>query len=257
MEAVKNIFQFALDVSFVVFPTLGYIHQYIKIYRLKNSEGFSKFISFVLIIAYNIRIFFWIGDRFETSIILQAVLGFIMQIFLLQICVKYDKTLSSKKNVNYFSFNLFWNWPYFMDYIYFISFLTIFLSFISNVIGYENKTYMFILGFLSGFVEAMLDIPQIIELCRTRNAKTISYLLVFSWFCGDIFKFGYYTIKNAPLQLIGCSLFQLSTDIFVIFQLWYYTKNGKSDTVPITASETVRNANSIIDGMSKTEISNQ
>jgi len=105
--------------------------------------------------------------------------------------------------------------------------------------------------------DSLLDIPQIIELCRTRNAKTISYLLVFSWFCGDIFKFGYYTIKNAPLQLIGCSLFQLSTDIFVIFQLWYYTKNGKSDTVPITASETVRNANSIIDGMNKTEISNQ
>ena len=42
MEAVKNIFQFALDVSFVVFPTLGYIHQYIKIYRLKIQKVFQN-----------------------------------------------------------------------------------------------------------------------------------------------------------------------------------------------------------------------
>ena len=255
LDKLKNFFSPIIDFCFVVFPILGYIHQYIKIYKLKSSEGFSKFISFVLIIAYNIRIFFWIGDRFETSIILQAILGFIMQIILLQLCVKYDKTTNSKLNLNYFSYNLFWNWPFFMDYIYFISFITIFLSFLSNLIGYDNKSYMFILGLFSGFIEALLDIPQIIELCRTKNPKTISYLLVFSWLCGDMFKFTYYAYKNAPLQFIGCALFQLCTDFFVIFQLWYYTKHYSNEIVPISASESIRNVPSSINNMTKTEIS--
>ena len=254
LDKLKNLLSPIIDFCFVIFPTLGYIHQYIKIYKLKNSEGFSKFISFVLIIAYNIRIFFWIGDRFETSIILQAVLGFIMQIILLQLCVKYDKTTNSKLNLNYFSYNLFWNWPFFMDYIYFISFITIFLSLISNLIGYDNKSYMFILGLFSGVIEAMLDIPQIIELYKTKNPKTISYLLVFSWLGGDIFKFSYYAYKNAPFQFIGCALFQLCTDIFVVFQLWYYTKHYHNEIVPISVSDTVRNVPSSINNMTKTEI---
>ena len=58
LDKLKNFLSPIIDFCFVIFPTLGYIHQYIKIYKLKNSEGFSKFISFVLIIAYNIRIFF-------------------------------------------------------------------------------------------------------------------------------------------------------------------------------------------------------
>ena len=73
--------------------------------------------------------------------------------------------------------------------------------------------------------------------------------------CGDMFKFTYYAYKNAPLQFIGCALFQLCTDFFVIFQLWYYTKHYSNEIVPISASESIRNVPSSINNMTKTEIS--
>ena len=244
-----------IDILFIFAPNIGYIHQCFKINKNKDSTGFSKFISFILIIAYNIRFFFYLGEKFEITILYQAIFCFIMQLTLLYICIIYDKTLKNRKNSNYFLINQFWNWPYFIDYIFFISFFSAFMSFISNFFSYKNKHYIFILGLLTSFFEALLDIPQIIELCRTKNPKTISYLLVFSWLCGDMFKFTYYAYKNAPLQFIGCALFQLCTDFFVIFQLWYYTKHYSNEIVPISASESIRNVPSSINNMTKTEIS--
>ena len=63
---------------------------------LKKTEGFSKFISFILIMSFIIRIFFWVGKRFEITILLNAIFGIVVQLLLLRICLKYD--LSIKLN---------------------------------------------------------------------------------------------------------------------------------------------------------------
>jgi hypothetical protein len=149
-----------------------------------------------------------------------------MQLLLLQICVKYDKKL--QRNLNFtrlLNLKEFWNWPFFYDYFFFVSVITIFLGFISNLIGYDNKTYIFILGILTSMIEAFLDIPQIYELYLSKNPHTISYLLIFGWLCGDIFKVSYYCSRNTPIQLIVCAIFQLSTDFIVIYQIYYYKQN--------------------------------
>ena len=218
-----------IDVLFIILPNVGYVHQYFKIKNMKDTKGFSKFISFVLIISYNIRFFFYIGERFEKSILFQSILCFCMQLILLRLCVQYDKKLNKKNIENYFLPSEFWNWPYFIDYIYFISFFTMSLNLISNIFTYNNKTYIFIIGLLTSIIEAMLDIPQIIELYKTKTPKGISYILVGTWFAGDSFKLSYYIYKKiytnkVPVQLIGCASFQLSSDIVVILQLIYYNK---------------------------------
>ena len=163
MLTLKTIIFKLIDILFIFAPNIGYIHQYLKINKMKDSTGFSKFISFILIIAYNLRFFFYIGEKFVITILYQAIICFIMQIMLLKICVKYDHTLKNRKNENYFSLNQFWNWPYLIDYIFFISLFSSFMSFISNFFTYQNKTYIYILGILTSMLEALLDIPQIID----------------------------------------------------------------------------------------------
>ena len=225
-KMIFDVFNYSVDIGFVVLPLIGYIHQYMKIKNLQNTEGFSKFVSFILIMAYLIRIFFWIGNHFEITILLNAIFGLIMQLLLLQICVKYDKKLQRNLNITrLLNLKEFWNWPFFYDYFFFVSVITIFLGFISNLIGYDNKTYIFILGILTSMIEAFLDIPQIYELYLSKNPHTISYLLIFGWLCGDIFKVSYYCSRNTPIQLIVCAIFQLSTDFIVIYQIYYYKQN--------------------------------
>lgn len=228
METAQHLLSVVSDIGFVVFPLLGYIHQYMKILKLKSSEGFSKMVSFILIFAFDVRVFFWIGERFELAVLMNAILGLIMQLLLLHACVKYSKKKNGNKIVSsYFNVYEFWNWPYYMDYFYFVSFFTVALSFISNVIGYDNKSYVFFLGSLTAGIEAFLGVPQMLEIFRTKNVETISYLLVSSWFCGDVFKLIYYLAKNSPLQLIFCDVFQLIVDCVIVWQIWFYSKHNK------------------------------
>jgi hypothetical protein len=217
------LFHYSLDIGFVVLPLVGYIHQYMKIKILQNTEGFSKLVSFILIMAYIIRIFFWIGNHFEITILINAIFGLIMQLLLLQICIKYDKKLQKDLHISrLLNLKEFWNWPFFSDYFLFTLLITIIIGFISNIFGYDNTVYIFILGVLTSMIEALLDLPQIYELYISKNPHTISYLLIFGWLSGDIFKVSYYCSRNTPIQLIVCAIFQLSTDFIVIYQIYYY-----------------------------------
>ena len=229
-KIIVIIFNYLLDIGFVVLPLVGYIHQYMKIKNLKSTEGFSKLVSFILIMAYIIRIFFWIGNHFEKTILINAIFGLIMQLLLLQICIKYDKKLQKNQKITrLLNLKEFWNWPFFYDYFFFTSFITFLIGIISNIIGYDNAVYVFILGMLTSMIEALLDIPQIYELYISKNPHTISYLMIFGWLAGDIFKVSYYCSRNTPIQLIACAIFQLSTDFIVIYQIYYYNTLYKDD----------------------------
>ena len=224
-DIIVIIFNFLFDVGFIILPSIGYIHQYYKIMTLKKTEGFSKFISFVLITSFIIRIFFWIGKRFEITILINAIFGILIQLLLLRICLKYDLTIKkNEKNIFKRLFNLkeFWNWPYFIDYLIFLIFISSLIGIISLIIGYDNEPYVFALGVLTSLIESFLDVPQIYELYKSKDPFTISYLLVFGWICGDMFKVGYFFLRDTPIQLIACAIFQLTTDIILIVQILYY-----------------------------------
>ena len=224
-DIIVTTFNFLCDVGFVILPSVGYMHQYYKIMTLKKTEGFSKFISFILIMSFIIRIFFWVGKRFEITILLNAIFGIVVQLLLLRICLKYDLSIKlNEKNIFKRILNLkqFWNWPCFIDYLIFLIITSSFIAIISLIIGYDNEPYIFTLGVLTSLIESFLDVPQIYELYKSKNPFTISYLLVFGWICGDIFKVGYFFFRDTPIQLILCAIFQLTTDIILIMQIFYY-----------------------------------
>ena len=226
------------DVSFVLLPCVGYIHQYMKIVSLKNTEGFSKKISFINIMSNLFRIFFWFGEHYEKTILLNSIIGIILQLPLLRICIKFDKKLQKDESIyRFFNLKEFWNWPYFLDYLFFLVFISSFISTISSIIGYENKLYVFLLGTISTIIGAFTGIPQIYELYTTKNPNTISFLLIFWWLSGDIFKFLYFFLRNTPIILKMCVLFQLNTNIVLALQIIYYRYFGKNSKVNIVSSE--------------------
>ncbi len=217
----KILLQYIFDIGFIFCPNAGYIHQYFKINKLKSAFGFSKLISFILIIAYILRIFFWIGKKFEIVILFQSIAGIGMQFLLIQKCVEFTAELRDKPNSDYFNYEEFWNWPKFLDYFYFIFSLMVFLNVTSNILSY-NIVYVEMLGILSAMVEAGMIFPQIYENYKVKSVKTLSYFLVFAWMSGDVFKLVYYLITKSPVQLVGCACTQILGDFVLIFQIFRY-----------------------------------
>ena len=222
-DLVIIIFNYCCDIGYVILPSVGYIHQYMKIVSLKKTEGFSKLVSFILIISYIFRTFFWIGKHFEKSILFNGIFGIIVQLLLLRVCLKYDTKLQKNDSISRF-FNLkeFWNWPYFSDYLFFVFFISSLIAIVSLMVGYNNKYYVFLLGVITSTIESFCDVPQIYELYISKNPYTVSYLLISMWLSGDLFKVSYFFCRDTPIQLILCSIFQLTTDIILSSQIVYY-----------------------------------
>ncbi|KAF9357750.1 hypothetical protein BGX26_003146 [Mortierella sp. AD094] len=78
-----------IRVAMVIGPVSGYFHQYYTMHKMKTSIGFSSVTCGVLLVSSIIRIFFWIGDPFDVALLYQSILMTIVQLFLLELCVRY------------------------------------------------------------------------------------------------------------------------------------------------------------------------
>lgn len=75
---------------FLVGPVLIFVPQYRSIRGTGSAAGFSSTVCLVLLVAHILRIFFWIGKRFELVLLLQSVIVVVFQLALLKICVECD-----------------------------------------------------------------------------------------------------------------------------------------------------------------------
>ncbi|WWC73092.1 uncharacterized protein I206_107057 [Kwoniella pini CBS 10737] len=87
-------------IGMAVGPPLIYADQAYSIVKKKDSSGFSHDVCGVLLIANTVRVFFWLGNRFETPLLIQSLLLIVSQLILLAICLHY-KPLNSENELNY------------------------------------------------------------------------------------------------------------------------------------------------------------
>jgi hypothetical protein len=219
-------FSFFTDIGIILLPTLGYIAQLLKIKQLKTSNGFSKKVPLILLLAHIFRVYFWVGKYFSVVLLVSSCIMIIMQSILLYFCVKYPHDLETDSKVDYFDVSTFWEWPHILDYFYVFTFLIVNLTILSNYIGFDNSFYIEVLGSLSAIFEGFLAIPQIIENYKNKAIISLSYILVLSWIFGDFFKTFYYFFNEAPYQIILSSIFQLLSDFVIIGQISYYKQNN-------------------------------
>ena len=259
-----KIFNMSVDLAMIAAPSLAYLFQIIKFNRTKSSQGFSKFICLLIFLGNLLRIFFWFGKRFKKTLLYQSIGAVFFQILLVHYFMKYQNKklylqdikvpstnkqlrLEKKNNINliknyiaaYFSktfkprmFSLskifsiknFWNWQEEIEYYKFMTLFFIILSLLFSVFK-KNNIFLQIIGSLSASFEALTCFPQIIENCRTKVTKNVSFMMIIFWLFGDSFRLCYNLYYKTPLQLkVGMGIMVL-LDSIVIIQLVLYRNN--------------------------------
>ncbi|KAK9674963.1 hypothetical protein K7432_016762 [Basidiobolus ranarum] len=209
-----------MKLAMVIGPIAGYVDQYFAIRRTKTSAGFSLTTSGILLVSSILRVFFWLGDRFDITLLYQSLVMIIAQLVLLEICLRYRT--ESQWPVQ----SSFWNWPTFGQYARFL------VTFTGGVtLGYillgSFQSFIDVLGYLSMGIEATVPIPQAYFNHTRKSVSGFSTVIIGTWFLGDAFKTQYYYFHDVPFQFLLCGIIQLSMDCVICFQLWKYSENSK------------------------------
>ena len=255
-KTLNKFINFGMDFSMVFFPLLAYCFQIYKFNKTKSSKGFSKFICFLIFMGNIFRIFFWVGRHFKITLLYQSLGVVIFQVILIHLSVKYHdnstqkfllpefnvkQNVSSDQSLIYYllhwkhTFNLkqIWKWEIEVEYYKFMIFIIFILFILCQIFG-NNKIFFNLLGVMSALFESMSCAPQVIENCKTKNTKNVSFLMIFFWFLGDSFRL-YYNIKfKAPIQMLCANTIQVILDITVCIQIGLY--NDGKRRVGITKS---------------------
>ncbi|KAH8832377.1 hypothetical protein DL96DRAFT_1581828 [Flagelloscypha sp. PMI_526] len=202
---------FAASLGMAIGPPLVYADQTFSIVRKKDATGFSRDVCAILLFANITRCFYWIGNHYETPLLIQAVLMICAQLILLYICILY-RPLAAPETLGMstrpFSF---WQWNRYVQYLEslaaYITVLTIFIL----VLG-RSTFFVEALGFLALGLESTLPIPQLISNYRQRSLYGFRMSTLVGWFGGDAFKTAYFFAKKSPLPFKVCAIFQLSID---------------------------------------------
>ncbi|KJE92528.1 hypothetical protein CAOG_03478 [Capsaspora owczarzaki ATCC 30864] len=251
--------------AFMIFGgVLPYVPQYLAIKQTRNASGFSTFVSLILILANIVRLYFWLGKRFEMALVYQSVVMLVAQLMMLELCVSMRSSSSSslafddlatgsngsgvaalgaslsssalssarRSNANKSPFAIahlfdpatFWQWSNFQDYTMFLVVFTAALGVVSVMLIQQNW-FVELLGVASVALEASLAIPQFLKNWRTKSTAGMSNAMVLGWLAGDVFKTIYFVTRHSPLQFICCGIVQVLVDLAILAQVFLYPSN--------------------------------
>ncbi|KAF7726809.1 PQ-loop repeat-containing protein 1 [Apophysomyces ossiformis] len=248
----------ALSAAMVFAPVVGYIDQYFIIRRTQSSAGFNPKTCAILLFANILRIYFWLGKRFDTTLLIQSIAMIVAQLILLHTVVRFrledvpgngvggpteysrlrededgegdEDVLRAKTHTNpslcQQCYRSFWNWPHYLDYM---NCLLTFTTIVGALyLGLHRYTaFIELLGALSLGIESTLPLPQCLYNFARRSTDGFSLLVLGSWFLGDGFKLGYFIYTDAPLQFDICGAIQLTIDTVIVLQFILFSPRVK------------------------------
>ncbi|KAF9648952.1 hypothetical protein BDM02DRAFT_3269096 [Thelephora ganbajun] len=210
-----------------VAPPLVYADQAYSIVKERDSTGFSRDVCAILLIANITRCFFWLGDQFETALLLQSIFMILAQLALLYICIRYKPHLNSENRGLSARPMSFWQWPTYIQHVEFLAGLILCETILYLIFG-RFDVFISILGFLALGLESTLPIPQLISNYKRRSLYGFRMSALIGWVAGDSYKVAYFFIRDSPIQFKVCAIFQLSVDMVIVVQRILY-RNAPSD----------------------------
>lgn len=139
----------------------------------------------------------------------------------------------------------FWQWTDLVSYIECTSAFTVIVGLLMYLFM-DTSWFVESIGYASLLTEAMLAVPQLYQNARTHSTIGMSASMVLLWAGGDLFKTGYFVIKQVPMQFIVCGIIQVTVDLMILAQVALYSstdsksaadkKKKKKDPSPPSSS---------------------
>jgi len=135
------------------------------------------------------------------------------------------KTFKFSYFKSFFSPKFFWKWIDEKEYYQFML-LIVLLIYLPFFFLKKYILFFHIIGLLSAFFEAVICIPQIILNFRIKVTKNLSFLMILSWLCGELFRMFYNIKYGSPLELIVGTIIKVILDLILLLQLICFRNNN-------------------------------
>ncbi|KAH7413903.1 hypothetical protein DE146DRAFT_638869 [Phaeosphaeria sp. MPI-PUGE-AT-0046c] len=223
-EIVKNIAPIFIAVS----PITSYGDQIYSMHRTRSSAGFSLDIPLIMLVSSILKIFYWFGSHFSTSLLVQALLMIIVHILCLHVALTHRPAVAS-----HLPFQIpagarkrpwgFWQWrqprPYWTFLTYFSTILLILHLFLSPTRLFIPYTDL--LGAVALAIEATLPLPQLWANYSRKGCRGFRPSVIANWVVGDTFKMWFFFASSSgevPWAFKACGVFQATCDLGLALQ---------------------------------------
>ncbi|KZM19140.1 uncharacterized protein EKO05_0010161 [Ascochyta rabiei] len=228
---VKNIAPLFIATS----PITSYADQIYSIHKTRSSAGFSLDIPLIMLVASILKIFYWFGAHFSTSLLIQALLTILVQILLLHVALTnrvlpahshqpFQHALAPTPRRRPYDF---WQWRSTRPYWAFVTYLTAGLLVLHLLLSTTRLfvPYTDLLGMVALAIEATLPLPQLLANWQRRGCKGFRPSVIANWVVGDTFKMWFFFASAAgevPWAFKACGVFQATCDagLAVQYLVW-------------------------------------
>ena len=187
------------------------------------------------------RLFYWLGSRYDTPLLLQAAIMVGVQVVLLHVALLNRPPFGAQHSLNkpftgaqegdsYVTrpYN-FWQWRSRRTYWQFLAYYALTLTALQALIG-SDPFYIAFQGYVALTIEATLPIPQVLENQRSQSCSGFRLSVLINWLIGDAFKMTYFFLSEGgvPWAFKLCGIFQAMCDCYLGVQYLMYG-NGPSE----------------------------
>ncbi|KAF2272663.1 uncharacterized protein EI97DRAFT_470226 [Westerdykella ornata] len=219
-------------------PITSYADQIYSIHRARTSAGFSLDIPLIMLVSSILKVFYWFGAHYSTSLLLQSLLMITVHLLLLHIALTHRPPLPHPSTTPFAHTTAparrpydFWQWRSTRPYWTFLSYFALTLLVLHILISPSSepvfKAYANLLGYIALAIEATLPIPQLLANYRRRGCKGFRLSVVVNWILGDTFKMWFFFASGSgeggvPLAFKICGVFQALCDLGLGMQFWIW-----------------------------------
>jgi hypothetical protein len=219
-SAISVISEVLFALGMVFGPVSGYVDQYFIFKRTKDSGGFSIVTCGILLICNILRVYFWVGSRFDNVLLIQSLVMIAFQLILLHSVVRY-RPITLPSSAPQHNRPRCFHWDTYAKYIHFLVGFTVLVGCLYLLLS-GIPVFIEILGIISLGIEATVPLPQAISNYKRKSVEGFSLYVMAMWFGGDSFKLFYFIFTGSPFQFIMCGAVQLSIDMVILGQFVLY-----------------------------------
>ncbi|GAB7351053.1 hypothetical protein MBLNU459_g1533t1 [Dothideomycetes sp. NU459] len=197
-----------------------------------------------MLLASILKLFYWLGEHYETSLLVQAGLMVVVQTLLLHVALRNRPSVSGSHTIHQpFAGSRegdthvkrpfgFWQWRSARPYWSFLGYYTVTLLALQMFFG-QNPSFTALQGYVALGIEATLPLPQIISNQRNRSCKGFRLSVLGNWLVGDAMKmtFFFFAESDIPWSFKLCGLFQACCDSYLGIQYWMFGDGPSEDAL--------------------------